>query len=104
MEQINIATTKKPNNQVTAVEDAKMLHKGILELFDHYQNIEKEIKEFHLDNTLLYRDLKTLRSQLREDQRSIQAHTEIPEAQKATNEVLSMRLDNYNCKILALEE
>ncbi|KAJ9069982.1 hypothetical protein DSO57_1013091 [Entomophthora muscae] len=104
MEQINLAIASNPNNQVASTEDAKMLHKDILELFDHYKNLEKEIKEIHLDNTLLYRDLNTLQSKLEEGQKSSQVHTAIPEAQKAINEVLFMWLDNCNCKILALEE
>ncbi|KAJ9057156.1 hypothetical protein DSO57_1025315 [Entomophthora muscae] len=104
MEQINLAIASNPNNQVAATEDAKMLHKDILELFYHYKSLEKEIKEIHLENTLLYRDLKTLQSKLEEGQKSSQVHTAIPEAQKAMNEVLSMWLDNHNCNILALEE
>ncbi|KAJ9049496.1 hypothetical protein DSO57_1023734 [Entomophthora muscae] len=88
MKQINLAIISKPNNQVVAAEDAKMLHKDVLKLFDHYQNLGKEIKEIHFDNTLL----------------SSQAHTDIPKAQKVMNEVISMRLDNHNLKIIALEE
>ena len=42
MEQINLAITSSPNNQVAAAEDAKMLHKDVLELFDHYHNIERD--------------------------------------------------------------
>ncbi|KAJ9077737.1 hypothetical protein DSO57_1014002 [Entomophthora muscae] len=75
MEQINLAIASKPNKQVATEEDAKIIHKDILELFDHYQNIEKEIKEIYLDNTLL----------LEEEQRSSQTHTDIPEAQNAMN-------------------
>ena len=100
MEQINLAITSSPNNQVAAAEDAKMLHKDVLEIFDHYHNIEREIKEIHLDNTLMYGDLKTFQDQLKDSQ----VHTGISEAQNAMNEVLSQRLESHDHKILALEE
>ncbi|KAJ9088043.1 hypothetical protein DSO57_1027052 [Entomophthora muscae] len=84
IEQINLAISSKPSNQVAAAEDAKMLHKDVLKIFDHYQNIEKEIKEIHLDNTLLYKDLETLQSQLEGSRYSCKGELEIREELKET--------------------